>query len=368
MANHYETLGVKRGCSPDEIKSAYRKLVLRHHPDRSKDPKSAEIFLRVTEANGVLSDPIRRREYDRQLSMEAQRQSQAAKPSTSGTQKTTIKAPPAPRPKTETRKHETIAVELTRLVQLFSRGRLVETEEMARSLMKRAPKEAIPYGIMGDILRSRGNLVEAAKMYAYAAQFDPRNPIYQRRHEELISAANVTKSTINVATDRDANVAPVIIAAIVGLLGGIYLVLSRELPISAQMPFVSTFTVGLVGVLFFTGIATGASLAAGGWLDRYEATTTNALGKRSPTVVLGYVAILNFWAAGLLYLFLGLAQRAFNYSTSRVVGAVMIWTLLFSACAFASYSTNALQVLLWGGNVVYAGSLLGWMVADAFRR
>lgn len=362
MPTHYETLGVKRGCSPDEVRSAYRKLVLVHHPDRSSDPASRDIFIKVTEAYGVLSDTSRRQDYDRMLSMEAQRQQAAA------TAKPTIKAPPQPRVKTEVRKSESIAVELTKLVQLFSRGKLVETEEMARSLMKRAPREAIPYGVMGDILRSRGNLVEAAKMYAYAAQFDPRNANYQRRHEELISATNTSSSSVHIARDRQASATPPIMAVIVAFLGGIYLVLSREMPIASSVPFISTYTLGLVGVLFFTGIATGASLAAGGWLDRYEATTTNALGKRSPTVVLGYVAILNFWAAPLLYLFIGFAQRAFNYSTSRVVGGVAFLTILFSVCAFANYAMDATQVLAWGGNVIYAGSLLGWMVADAFRR
>ena len=359
MPTHYQTLGVKRGCSPDEIRSAYRKLVLIHHPDRSSDPASRDIFIQVTEAYGVLSDTSRRQNYDRSLAMEAQREHQA---------KTTIKAPPQPKPKAEVRKTETIAVELTRLVQLFSRGKLVETEEMARSLIKRAPREAIPYGIMGDILRSRGNLVEASKMYAYAAQFDPRNPNYQRRHEELIAASNTSTSTVHIARDRQASATPPIMAVIIAFLGGIYLVLSREVPISSSVPLVSTYTLGLVGVLFFAGIATGASLSVGGWLDRYEATTTNALGKRSPTVVLGYVAIMNFWAAALLYLFIGLAQKAFNYSTSRVVAAVTFLTVLFTVCAFANYAMDATQVLAWGGNLIYAGSLLGWMVADAFRR
>lgn len=359
MPTHYETLGVKRGCSPDDIRSAYRKLVLIHHPDRSSDPASADIFIKVTEAYSVLSNTTRRQEYDRTLAMQAQREQQT---------KATIKAPPQPKPKTEVRKTETMAVELTRLVQMFSRGKLVETEEMARALIKKAPREAIPYGILGDILRSRGNLVEASKMYAYAAQFDPRNPNYQRRHEELIAASNTSTSTVHIARDRQASPGPPIIAVIIALLGGIYLVLSREIPISSSIPLVSTYTLGLIGILFFAGIATGASLSVGGWLDRYEATTTNALGKRSPTVVLGYVAILNFWAAALLYLFIGLAQRAFNYSTSRVVAAVSLLTILYTVCAFANYAMDALQVLAWGGNFIYAGSLLGWMVADAFRK
>lgn len=356
MANHYETLGVRRGCTQDEIRSAYRKMVLQHHPDRSSDPKSKEIFMRVTEAYEVLSDRQKRFLYDQRLSTPPQ---SAAAP-----------RPPSPRvkPKAEAKKAEPIAVELTKLVQLFSRGRMLEAEAMARDLTRRAPREAIPYGVLGDILRARGNLVEAAKMYAFAAQFDPRNPHYQKRHEELIQATQVTTSTIHIARDREARVGPLVTAAIIAFLSGIYLVLSRELPILPSFGPISTFTLGLVGSLFFCGVSLGAAMALGGWLDTFDSTTSNALGRRSPTVVLGFVAIVNFWAAGLLYLFIGLAQRAFNYSTSRVVGSIAGLTLLMTICAGASYAINAWQVLIWGGNLSYLGALGGWMVADAFRR
>jgi hypothetical protein len=359
VANHYETLGLKRGCTPDEIKSAYRKLVLKHHPDHAADPKSRDVFIRVTQAYEVLGDIENRREYDRLLFIEDQKREAA---------RTAIRATPQPKPKAPPKKTETIAVELTRLVQLFSRGRIMEAEAMARDLIRRAPQEAIPYGVLGDILRSRGNLVEASKMYAYAAQFDPRNPIYQRRHEELIESGVATGSTIHVARDRSARPGPLMAGLIVCLLSGIYLVLTREKPILPSFGPISTFSLGLVSVLFFAGITAGASLAMGGWLDRFESTTVSALGQRSPTAVLGYVAVANFWAAALLYVFLGLGQQAFNYSTSRVVGAVGGLVLLFTACAAASYALNALQVLAWGGNFTYVGALMGWMVADAFRR
>ena len=357
--SHYDTLGVKRGCTHEEIRSAYRKLVLLHHPDRSKDAKSQEIFIRATEAYEVIGDLERRQDYDRSLALEEMRQAQAQKTARQATQYQTKPKPPAKKP-------ETVAIELTKLVQLFSRGRILETETMARDLIRRAPREAIPYGVLGDILRSRGNLAEASKMYAYAAQFDPRNPVYQRRHEELLGVTKGSKAQIG--TDEEAKIGPPTMTLIVAFSAGIYLVLSRETPLFPSVSLISTLTLGVLSVLFFTGIAAGASLSVGGWLDRFDSTTITATGRRSPTVALGFIAIANFWAAALLYLFIGLAQRSFNYSTSRVVGAVMFLTILFSACAAASYAVNAGQVLAWGGNLLYLGSLLGWMVADAFRR
>ena len=358
MATHYDTLGVKRGCNPSEIKSSYRKIVLAHHPDRSDDPKSAAIFMQATEAYEVLGDVERRREYDRFLYLEDQKRAQL---------QASMRATPQPKPKAAPRPQVSVAVELTRLVQLFSRGRLAEAEGLADDLMRREPREAIPYGVKADILRARGNLVEAARMYAFAAQFDPRNPVYQRRHEELIASAQVTTSTIHVARDKEAKTGPLIFAAIFALAGGIYIAAAPETPLLPGTPLVSAFTLGSLMVLFLTGLVAGASLAMGGWLDRHDATAFTALGRHTPTFVLGFVALVNFWAAALLYVFIGLGQRGFNYSTSRVVGSVAGMTLLFSLCAFASESLSSMQVLAWGGNLSYLGALLGWIVADAFR-
>ena len=66
MADFYETLGVERGASEDDIKSAYRKLAMRWHPDRNSGSKeSEEKFKDLTEAYDVLRDPQKRAAYDR---------------------------------------------------------------------------------------------------------------------------------------------------------------------------------------------------------------------------------------------------------------------------------------------------------------
>ena len=66
MADPYSTLGVPRGASEKEIKSAYRKLAKELHPDRNKDnPKAAERFSDVTRAYDLLSDKDKRAQFDR---------------------------------------------------------------------------------------------------------------------------------------------------------------------------------------------------------------------------------------------------------------------------------------------------------------
>jgi molecular chaperone DnaJ len=64
MEDYYKVLGVDRKASIDEIKSAYRKLVKKYHPDHSKEPNAESNFKRVSEAYETLSDPAKRSAYD----------------------------------------------------------------------------------------------------------------------------------------------------------------------------------------------------------------------------------------------------------------------------------------------------------------
>ncbi|MEN8257873.1 MAG: DnaJ domain-containing protein [Thermodesulfobacteriota bacterium] len=65
MKDYYQILGVTSSSNDDEIRKRYRKLAMQYHPDRNPDnPQAEEKFKEIAEAYGVLTDPLKRRQYD----------------------------------------------------------------------------------------------------------------------------------------------------------------------------------------------------------------------------------------------------------------------------------------------------------------
>jgi molecular chaperone DnaJ len=63
--DYYKVLGVDRKASPEDIKKAYRKLARQYHPDTNKEPGAEDRFKQISEAYDILSDPEKRKRYDR---------------------------------------------------------------------------------------------------------------------------------------------------------------------------------------------------------------------------------------------------------------------------------------------------------------
>jgi curved DNA-binding protein CbpA len=364
----YEDLGLEPGASKAEIKSAYRKLVLQHHPDRSSTPESKPIFLRITEAHEVLSDPEAKRRYDEQLELIAKRSREDAE-KRAAVERRQAEAARLREERKATPSGVTVAEEIVRLQTLFGSGRHSEAEKLAYAIMQVDPRQAIPYAVLADILRGRGYVNEAGKMYAYAAQMDPRNPVYQRRYEQLLMSSRLVTKHGNVRLEQeDRNVLSPMVGGGVAVLAGLFVAFSPEQAMTTRFPFISTWTPGLVIMLFLTGASVGAALAVGNLLDRFGATASSSSGRSSPTAILGIVALVNFWVSVVMYIMIATGLRAFNYSTTRLMLGVAGVTLVLTLASVPSQSIHASQTFLWGGNLVYVGGLVGWMAADAMRQ
>jgi hypothetical protein len=150
------------------------------------------------------------------------------------------------------------------------------------------------------------------------------------------------------------------------LLACIYIVISPERPIFGDLAAVSTWTIGIIVMLFLTGASAGAALSISNLIDRVDASST---GKMSPTLLYGAIALLSFPLSLAVYGALGSLQRAFSITTSRMMMTVSTITVCLAlGAAGSSGGISFLQTVLWGGNVAYLGALGGWSVADAFRR
>ncbi len=65
MKDYYKILELEFGADILAVKKAYRRLALKYHPDKNKEPNAAQKFIEITEASEVLREPFKKSEYDR---------------------------------------------------------------------------------------------------------------------------------------------------------------------------------------------------------------------------------------------------------------------------------------------------------------
>lgn len=373
MADHYETLGVARGADAPTIRRAFSKLAKELHPDKNPDPKATETFMRVKEAYDTLSDPARRESYDAVLRFNDEL-SKRARAEEEAQREAERERAAAEAQSTTRRSGETVGKEAflqlkelkEQLEKRINLNRLADAESTADQILNLDPRSAVAYAAKGDIFRIRGDLTNAQKMYAYAVQFDSRNPVYQRKYEETMTGAEraATKSPL---ANPERPAAPAMVATFVVLVGAAYTVLAKEPPLFKEAALASSLTLGQLVMFLVAGLTLGACLVASDVLDPIETTMGTAVAKVPPALVLAVVAVVNYWLATVLYTLVGMTQNALNGSLSRVIGYSGLVTAVFALAKLPMGGMAFGQTLLWGGNLVYLGAAFGWYTADSLR-
>ncbi|MBV6457079.1 MAG: Chaperone protein DnaJ [Fimbriimonadaceae bacterium] len=360
--SHYEILGVSRGVTDAELKAAYRKLVLKYHPDQSKEPGAAEVFISITEAYQVLSDPERRASYNRLLDGRAGETGKAVP-----NPKPTPKKAPAPEYRSAPRRAAAAPAptgDVLHLTGLIGKGRVTEAEVLAQQLIRKSPTQPLPYAVLGDIARSRGDYREAAKQYALAAQMDPLNDLYQKLHESMLERVSNPRVTSAGKTETRVPVAPMVVGLVTSISAFVYASVAGDPAMTTLAP-IDTWKLSTFLALIVAGLALGVTLTIAGLLDRFDAIQRGTVMRLTPSIALAGVCLFNFWLALAVFLWIGVAQNTFHPATSRMVAGAAGLTLTFVMIAQLAGSPIGLQVLLWGGNWIYLFGLMGWLVTDS---
>lgn len=363
---HYEVLGVPKEANIAQIRHAYRRLIFQYHPDRNQAKDAKEIFVRVTEAFEVLGDPSSRKRYDALLGSVPATEKEPKPQQRRAESRPKPKAEPEPEPVPDAPQPtiRNARVEITRLRTLLGRGKVGEAEQLARILTREVPDEALPYAVLGDMARNRGHMQRAAEFYALAIQKEPRNLHFQNQYEAAVKSTRLGPFTAGFVRQREPSVSSVIFAFALTSCCGFYIALDKELPLIREPKVLSTWTLGVIIMLFLSGLAMGAGLSVGGHLEPIYGATKNARFRTPVPIILGLVSLLNFWLATLGYALISGLRGSLNNSVAKMVAGVAAATLAVGCGASLNERLDALQVLLWGGNVAYFGGLLGWISAE----
>ena len=366
--DHYRILGLDRHATPEEIKARYRQLVRELHPDVSSSPETTARFLQVTESYKVLSDPVRRSNFDAILDMERTRT--ATKSDTPKGAADARRAARAPAPKA---RPSTVGVSEDAKERLeaahayFATGRLRLAEQEAKTLIGRYPRLAPAYALLGDVYRTQQKWDTAARMYSLAIQYAPHDRSFERRYQQVLDKLEelrLARQGPISRSIRNRNVALGVSLIVQPVLIG-FVCISNDAPMDL-LPIILHWTPSLLLMMFVSGAITGALLSASEQLDRWE--SLGSLGGRfSRAGVYGAVAALQFWVALAAYGVSALLQEAGSPSLNRL----FFWTVVLAASFAFAFSIPQphgwTEVVIWGGNVLFLGALAGWRVMDAFK-
>ncbi len=395
---HYEVLGLAQDASPDEIKRRFRELALKYHPDRNRDrPEFHELFIRINGAYEVLNDPNRRAAYDLNLRDEARRaaaRKATAPPPPPGRPGPARPngaharpggpmngAPPGPVGAATQREREKLRLELHRLLEdaklSYARGHLREAQRTCEDILRIA-RVGAAHDILGDIAMRQGRVDEAVEHYTVAAQMSRHPGMILSKLNRAVAIRSGAGTGMHAPPAGSRG--PLAPAArngyrMAALAFGFSLILFLMLwghsvdRTALGWPLVPHWTLSHLCVLGLDGLLAGLALAAGIWIRPFdEELFYSSLGPRGRGVplglLLGFLAALSMPLALLVYI----GSAAFQGAVSRsLITVFAVASALTFAFTFFSPSDAQTETLLFGGNVLFLGMLVGWFIGDLFR-
>lgn len=360
MQTHYEVLGIPPTASEEDIRAAYRQRARETHPDAA-GTEHMEEFLRVKEAYEVLTNPERKVHYDRLIKLDQQisdqKNASASAPTGSGEKIRTW--------------------DDGQLRRLIKERRWDRAETLASELLGRDPNYAYAYAALATIAQYRGDLQQSIRLYGRAYELDPMTRAYQTSQEEVMQKARAAgkpaASADSKASPREAkvevdvaggggSVAATAIAGGVLILMLAYLILADESPFFGDTRYLSTITLGFLGMSLLGGITIGAAFTAGRLVEPWGSPDAET---GMPPILLGGIAVVNFWIAAVAFVLVNLAQQRPSVTLSRLIAGNAAWAFVLSGVWFFKMNLNGFgQGLLWAGNLAFIGVLAGWFLTS----
>jgi curved DNA-binding protein CbpA len=348
--NAYDVLGLPRSATATQIRSRYRHLIRGYKQDLSpRDLLDDEQFREWANAHLLLLSP-ERREYDRRLR----------------------------RGGGEERPADLIAglSEGRRLMvqaeAAFMQRKLRDAVELGKSAVKLESRNGEAYALLGDVLREQGRYANALTMYNYAIQFEPNKRRFWQELQEVTALRDGKalpkrlRREITSPLQRPlwawlaAGAALVVIEASMlyfrGRWGDVGLL---KLPVN--------YTYVALADGFLLGLVLAATAIIGPFDDELLWYQVAGLGTETTPigVLIALPGIVFFWAAPAFYVIVSLLDEHFSVSVAIALAACAALTLAFSSVVPVE-SRRTVQLL--GGNFVFFGFLVGWLVGSIRRR
>lgn len=348
--NAYDVLGLPRSATAPQIRSRYRHLVRGYRRELSPRGLLDDEQFREWANAYLLLLSAERTEYDRRLREKRGREQ-----------------PPDLLAGVSEGRRLMIQAEAALLQR-----KLNDAVELAKSAVKLEGRNGEAYGLLGDILREQARYANALTMYNYAIQFEPNNRRFWQALQEVTALRDGKTLPKQLRRELRSPLRRPLWAW--GLLGAVLIAIEVSM-LSLRGNWgaagLLNLPVNFVYASLADGFLLGLALAATAILGPFdeELVWYQVAGFGTETTPIGvFIAlpgIVFFWAAPLFYVLVAVLDEHFSLSVAIALAACAVLALTFSQIVPAESRT---AVRLLGGNFVFCGLLVGWLVGSIRRR